>query len=32
VPLFETIQDQRNAAPIMREFYDEPGVARQKQR
>ena len=27
VPLFETIQDLRNAAPIMREFYALPGVA-----
>ncbi len=27
VPLFETIEDLRNAAPIMREFYDLPGVA-----
>jgi phosphoenolpyruvate carboxylase len=26
VPLFETIDDLRNAAPIMREFYDLPGV------
>ena len=27
VPLFETIGDLRNAAPIMREFYALPGVA-----
>ena len=27
VPLFETIEDLRNAAPIMREFYSLPGVA-----
>ena len=27
VPLFETIEDLRNAAPIMREFYDLPGIA-----
>jgi phosphoenolpyruvate carboxylase len=27
VPLFETIADLRNAAPIMREFYALPGVA-----
>ncbi len=26
VPLFETIDDLRNAAPIMREFYAMPGV------
>ena len=26
VPLFETIEDLRNAAPIMREFYSLPGV------
>ncbi len=26
VPLFETIEDLRNAAPIMREFYAVPGV------
>jgi len=26
VPLFETIEDLRNAAPIMREFYATPGV------
>lgn len=28
VPLFETIADLRNAAPIMRAFYALPGVAR----
>ncbi len=27
VPLFETIDDLRNAAPIMREFYALPGIA-----
>ena len=27
VPLFETIGDLRNAAPIMREFYALPGIA-----
>ncbi|MFD0667682.1 phosphoenolpyruvate carboxylase [Ramlibacter sp. MAHUQ-53] len=27
VPLFETIEDLRNAAPIMREFYGLPGIA-----
>jgi phosphoenolpyruvate carboxylase len=27
VPLFETIEDLRNAAPIMREFYALPGMA-----
>ena len=27
VPLFETIEDLQNAAPIMREFYALPGVA-----
>ena len=27
VPLFETIEDLRNAAPIMREFYDLTGIA-----
>ena len=27
VPLFETIADLRNAAPIMREFYGIPGIA-----
>jgi phosphoenolpyruvate carboxylase len=32
VPLFETIDDLRNAAPIMREFYALPGVARLVQR
>jgi phosphoenolpyruvate carboxylase len=32
VPLFETIEDLRNAAPIMREFYNLPGIARQVQR
>lgn len=32
VPLFETIQDLRNAAPIMREFYALPGVAKMVQR
>lgn len=32
VPLFETIEDLRNAAPIMREFYALPGIARQVQR
>lgn len=32
VPLFETIADLRNAAPIMREFYALPGVARLVQR
>ena len=26
VPLFETIEDLRNAAPIMREFYTLPGI------
>ncbi len=26
VPLFETIEDLRNAAPIMREFYAIPGI------
>ncbi len=26
VPLFETIEDLRNAAPIMREFYAVPGI------
>jgi phosphoenolpyruvate carboxylase len=26
VPLFETIEDLRNAAPIMRDFYAQPGV------
>jgi phosphoenolpyruvate carboxylase len=32
VPLFETIEDLRNAAPIMREFYALPGIAQQVQR
>ena len=32
VPLFETIADLRNAAPVMREFYGMPGVARLVQR
>jgi len=32
VPLFETIEDLRNAAPIMRDFYDLPGVAALVQR
>ncbi|MEJ6020899.1 phosphoenolpyruvate carboxylase [Ramlibacter sp. PS4R-6] len=32
VPLFETIEDLRNAARIMREFYRLPGVARLVQR
>ncbi|MBL0423105.1 phosphoenolpyruvate carboxylase [Ramlibacter sp. AW1] len=32
VPLFETIEDLRNAAPIMREFYSLPGIARLVQR
>ncbi len=32
VPLFETIEDLRNAAPIMREFYALTGVAQQVQR
>ncbi len=32
VPLFETIEDLRNAAPIMREFYALPGVAKLMQR
>ncbi len=27
VPLFETIEDLRNAAPILQEFYSLPGVA-----
>ena len=26
MPLFETIEDLRNAAPIMREFYALPGI------
>lgn len=32
VPLFETITDLRNAAPIMRQFYALPGVAKLVQR
>jgi phosphoenolpyruvate carboxylase len=32
VPLFETIEDLRNAAPIMRAFYSLPGVAAMIQR
>ncbi|MDB5937652.1 MAG: Phosphoenolpyruvate carboxylase, partial [Polaromonas sp.] len=32
VPLFETIEDLRNAAPIMREFYALPGIASLLQR
>jgi phosphoenolpyruvate carboxylase len=32
VPLFETIEDLRNAAPIMREYYALPGIARLVQR
>jgi phosphoenolpyruvate carboxylase len=32
VPLFETIEDLRNAAPIMREYYALPGVAQQVKR
>ena len=32
VPLFETIEDLRNAAPIMRDFYALPGVAALMQR
>ncbi|MFZ2387719.1 MAG: phosphoenolpyruvate carboxylase [Polaromonas sp.] len=32
VPLFETIEDLRNAAPIMREFYAMPGIAQLVQR
>jgi phosphoenolpyruvate carboxylase len=32
VPLFETIADLRNAAPIMREFYALPGIAALVQR
>ncbi len=31
-PLFETIEDLRNAAPIMREFYALPGIAQLVQR
>jgi len=32
VPLFETIEDLRNAAPIMREYYALPGIAKLVQR
>jgi len=32
VPLFETIKDLRNAAPIMREYYALPGIAQQVKR
>ncbi|MBK8073429.1 MAG: phosphoenolpyruvate carboxylase [Ramlibacter sp.] len=32
VPLFETIEDLRNASPIMREFYALPGIAELMQR
>jgi len=32
VPLFETIEDLRNAAPIMRDFYTLPGTAALVQR
>jgi len=32
VPLFETIEDLRNAAPIMREFYALPGITQLVQR
>jgi phosphoenolpyruvate carboxylase len=32
VPLFETIEDLRNAAPIMREYYALPGVRAMVQR
>ena len=32
VPLFETIEDLRNAAPIMREFYALPGIAQMVKR
>jgi phosphoenolpyruvate carboxylase len=32
VPLFETIADLRNAAPIMREFYGIPGISELVQR
>ena len=32
VPLFETIEDLRNAAPIMRDLYALPGIARMVQR
>ncbi len=31
VPLFETIEDLQNAAPIMREFYELPGIAQMVQ-
>ena len=31
-PLFETIEDLRNAAPIMREYYALPGIAQLVQR
>ncbi|MDB5880583.1 MAG: ppc, partial [Ramlibacter sp.] len=32
VPLFETLQDLRNAAPIMRAYYASPGIAALVQR
>ena len=32
VPLFETIEDLRNAAPIMRDYYALPGIAQLVQR
>jgi phosphoenolpyruvate carboxylase len=32
VPLFETIEDLRSAAPIMREYYALPGIAKLLQR
>ena len=32
VPLFETIEDLRQAAPIMRDYYDLPGIAQLVQR
>jgi phosphoenolpyruvate carboxylase len=32
VPLFETISDLRNAAPVMREFFGIPGIAELVQR
>ncbi|MBA3772901.1 MAG: phosphoenolpyruvate carboxylase [Ramlibacter sp.] len=32
VPLFETIEDLRSAAPIMRDFYSLPGIAKLVQR
>ena len=32
VPLFETIEDLRNAAPIMRDFYALPGMVQMVQR